>query len=210
MARLLVKCQKCVICQIKFLGGSFFHPRCENDSFGYLMLDTSLTAEFVRLWTLHGQAVYAYLVALSSNHADADEIYQEVGMTLWEKFEQFTPGTNFEAWARRVAFNKVRSFRQLRRHDTTLCSPEFLEAINQTIAEDIDTLDARRQVYVDCFNKLPDRHKDLIERRYQPGATPKSVAKEIGRKVDAVYQALSRIHNALFDCVRKSTVKEGI
>jgi len=173
------------------------------------MVDPLLTDEFVRLWTLHGQSVYAYLLALSSNRADADEIYQEVGMTLWKKFGQFTPGTNFEAWARRVALNKVRSFRQLRRHGTVLCSPEFLDAVDQTITEDIDVLNARHRAFVDCYNKLPARHKDLIDRRYQPGATPRSVAEQLGRSLDGVYQTLCRIHNALFDCVRKATMEEG-
>jgi DNA-directed RNA polymerase specialized sigma24 family protein len=71
------------------------------------MPDSLQTAEFVRLWTLHGQRIYAYLLALSSNYADADEIYQEVGMTLWQKFDQYTPETNFHAWARQVALYKV-------------------------------------------------------------------------------------------------------
>ncbi|MBN1910236.1 MAG: sigma-70 family RNA polymerase sigma factor [Pirellulales bacterium] len=170
------------------------------------MLDTIQSAEFVRLWTLHGQRIYAYLLALSSNYADADEIYQEVGMTLWQKFDQFTPGTNFHAWARQVGLNKVRNFRLLRRHDTMLCSPELLDAINHTVEKTIDTLDSQHQVFADCFEKLSPRNKDLLERRYQPGATPRSVAKQMGRNVNSIYVTLSRIHNALLDCVRKATL----
>ena len=172
------------------------------------MLDPSQTAEFVRLWTFHGQSIYAYLLALASNYADADEIYQEVGMTLWEKFEQFEPGTSFQAWARQVAFNKVRSFRQLRRHGTVLCSPEFLEAIERTVAEDAAALDAQHKALADCFNRLPSRHRELIEQRYQPGATPSSVASRTGRSVKAIYEALRRIHNVLFDCIHKATLGE--
>ena len=170
------------------------------------MSDSSKTSEFVRLWTLHGQSIYAYVLTLASNYDDADEIYQDIGMTLWEKFDQFTPGTNFHAWARRVAFNKVRSFRQLRRHNTMLFSPELLDAIDQSITNAVETLDAQHEVFANCYDKLPARHKDLIERRYQPGATPRNVADQLGRSVNTIYQALSRIHNALFDCVRKATI----
>ncbi|MBN2217335.1 MAG: sigma-70 family RNA polymerase sigma factor [Pirellulales bacterium] len=172
------------------------------------MPESPPTAEFVRLWTLHGQSIYAYLLTLTSNDADADEIYQEVGVTLWEKFDQYMPGTNFQAWARRVALNKVRSFRQLRRHGTVLCSPEFLDAINETVIEESPSLDAQYKALADCFNKLPPKHKDLIERRYQLGATPASVAGQLGRSVKAIYEALRRIHNSLFDCVRKATLGE--
>ncbi len=159
---------------------------------------------------LHGQRLYAYLLTLASNYADADEIYQEVGMMLWKRFDQFTPGTSFQAWARQIALNKVRNFRRLRQHQTVLCSPEFLDTINQRIAEQTNTLDAQHKALADCFDMLPPKHKDLIDRRYQPGATPRSVASQTGRSVKAVYQALNRIHNALFDCVRKATLGEGI
>lgn len=175
-----------------------------------LMHASPQRSEFVRLWMLHGQRIYAYLLTLASNRADADEIYQDVGMTLWEKFDQFTPGTNFQAWARRVALNKVRGFRRLRHHQTILCSPEFLDAVDRTIVEDADLLDAQYQVWTDCLNKLPARQKDLIECRYRPGTTPKNLAQQTGRSLDAIYQALSRIHRALFECVRKATLGEGI
>ncbi len=174
------------------------------------MPDTSQTADFVQLWMLHGQTIYAHLLTLTSNDADADELYQDVGMTLWEKFDQFTPGTNFQAWARQVALYKVRNFRRLRHHKTVLCSPEFLDAIDQVTAKDAETLDAQRRALADCFDKLPPKHKDLINRRYEPGATPKSVAGQTGRGVKAIYEALRRIHRTLFDCVRRATLGEGI
>ena len=173
-------------------------------------LESSRQLEFVRLWTQHGQRVYAYLLTLTSNNADADEIYQEVGMTLWTKFDEFTPGTNFLSWALRVAFNKVRSFKQLRRHSMILCSPEFFESVNRQIAKDADTLNAQYNVFADCYEKLPARHKDLIRQRYEQGATTKSVAQQTGRTVKAVYHALRRIHNALFDCVRAASAGENV
>jgi RNA polymerase sigma-70 factor (ECF subfamily) len=170
------------------------------------MLESSQQFEFVRLWMSHGQRVYAYILTLTCNDADADEIYQEVGMTLWKKFDQFTPGTNFRAWAQRVALNKVLSFRQLRRHSMILCSPEFFDVVNQQVEEDTETLDTQHQAFADCYRQLPPRHKELIEQRYRPGATTKSVAAQTGRTVPAVYQALRRIHNVLFDCVDKLTL----
>lgn len=158
---------------------------------------------------VHGQRIYAYLLTLASNRADADEIYQDVGMTLWEKFDQFAPGTNFQAWARQVAFNKIRTFRRQRYHQTVLCSPEFLDAVDQTVAEDGELLDAQYRAWSDCFNRLPARHRDLLESRYRSGETPKNLALRTGRSLDSVYQALSRIHRALFDCVRRVTLGEG-
>jgi len=158
----------------------------------------------------HGQRIYGYVLALTSNYADADEIYQEVGMTLWEKFDQFTPGTSFQAWARQVALYKVRNFQRLQRHETMLCSPAFLDIVAQRTAEQEETLDLQYRAFADCYAKLPPKHKELVEQRYRPGATPRSVAAETGRNLKAVYQALDRIHNALFDCVQKAAFGKGV
>lgn len=175
------------------------------------MVDAPQKSEFVRLWALHGQRIYAHLLTLTANDADADEIYQDVAMTLWTKFDQFVVGSDFLAWARTVALNKVRNFRRLRHHKTVLCSPEFLEAVDRATARDTDTLEAQRKALAGCFNQLPPRQKDLLRQRYRPGATPQSVASATGRNVKAVYEALRRIHRALLICVRKTaSLGEGI
>jgi RNA polymerase sigma-70 factor (ECF subfamily) len=173
------------------------------------MPDAPQTAEFVRLWMLHGRSIYAYLLTLASNYADADELYQDVGTTLWEKFDEFTPGTSFPAWARQVARYKVQNFWKLHRHKTVLCSPEFLDTISKRYSQQTDVLGAQQKAFADCYNKLPPRQKDLIRRRYESGVTPTGIAEQTGRSVKAVYHSLRRIHNALFDCVRKATVGEG-
>jgi RNA polymerase sigma-70 factor (ECF subfamily) len=167
------------------------------------------TENYVRLWTTHGQQVYAYILSLVANRADAEELFQDVSMTLWVKFDDFVPGTDFRAWACRVAFNKVLTFRQLRRHRTLLWTSDALEMVDQVIAAGTDKLDAQRDALANCLDKLPPRDRDLIERRYQQDAPPKAVAEQIGRSASAVYKALTRIHDVLFDCVRRATATEG-
>ena len=131
-------------------------------------------------------------------------------MTLWEKFGQFDPEGSFLAWSRGIALNKVRNFKQLRRHSTMLCSSEFLESVHKTISSRAEVLDAQSRVLANCLDKLPPKHKALIEQRYHAGATPAMLATQLGRSLSAVYKALGRIHDALFDCVRKSTFGENV
>ncbi|MBN2023571.1 MAG: sigma-70 family RNA polymerase sigma factor [Pirellulales bacterium] len=173
------------------------------------MNDPGKTTDYVRLWTTHGQQVYAYILSLVANRADAEELFQDVSMTLWMKFDQFVPGTEFRAWAYRVAFNKVRSFQQLRQHRTLLCTSEALEMVDHVVLSGTKQLDAQRDALAGCLEKLHPRDRDLIDRRYQQGAPPKTVAQQVGRSVAAVYKALTRIHDTLFDCIRKATAAEG-
>jgi RNA polymerase sigma-70 factor, ECF subfamily len=164
--------------------------------------------EFARLWTAHGQRVYAYILTLLSNRADADEVFQDTAMTLWEKFERFDLTSNFRLWARGVAFNKVRNFRQLRRHNVRVLSNESLELVSQTTMVQATELDRQHEFLSDCYAELTSADRELIDLRYRPGATMKTVALEVGRSVDAIYKALARIHWMLFECVRNAVNRE--
>lgn len=173
------------------------------------MLNALQNRDFVRLWTAHGQRVYAYILTLVPQTADADEIFQDTGVTLWEKFDEFESGTNFKAWACRVALNKVRNFRQLRRHHMLHLGDAFIDLVDQTATARADVLDLQNKALADCFSRLAAKDQDLIQRRYQQGASVKGVAGAIGRSTDAVYKALARIHNTLLQCVTLAVRKEG-
>ena len=62
--------------------------------------------------TKYERMVYGYILSLVPNWADADEILQETNIRLWEEFEKFQPGTNFAAWAIRVAHFQVLTWRK--------------------------------------------------------------------------------------------------
>ncbi len=74
--------------------------------------DRQRTAEFVRLYTAHSRRIYTYLLTLLPQRADAEDVFQEVGTLLWEKFCDFTPGTNFAAWACKIAQFQAIKFTQ--------------------------------------------------------------------------------------------------
>ena len=70
------------------------------------------------------------------------------------------------------------------------------------------TLDERRNALADCIEKLAPRQRQLLSHRYAAGATIKSAAAQVGQSVDAAYKALTRIREALFDCVSRRAAQE--
>lgn len=172
------------------------------------MNDAERNREFVQLWTAYGRRVYSYILTLLPNRSDADDIFQETATTLWEQFDKFDIGTNFRAWACRTAWNKVRNFRQLRRHGTLVLSNDSLEQLSQTILTRAAELDDQYAVLADCYAKLPSHDRELIDLRYEPGATVRKMVERLGRSADALYKHLARIHQALFDCVRGGAHRE--
>jgi RNA polymerase sigma-70 factor (ECF subfamily) len=68
--------------------------------------------ELVGLLSRHQRKIFAYLYTLVPNRADADDLLQETCLTIYEKFDEFEDGTDFVAWANRIAWWKVRQSRQ--------------------------------------------------------------------------------------------------
>jgi RNA polymerase sigma-70 factor (ECF subfamily) len=162
------------------------------------------TGDFVELWTAHSRRVYAFIMSLLPRWADADEILQETSRTLWEKFGEFKPGTNFTAWACQVAYLKVLEFRKRERRAPLPFSDAFLGTIDEELRSASDDLSPRYTMLLDCLQKLGEREQELVRQMYQPGATTVTVATAMGRSTAWVYKTLSRVHEKLFQCVERS------
>jgi RNA polymerase sigma-70 factor, ECF subfamily len=161
---------------------------------------------FLRLFLQNERRLYAYVRTLVPHRADADDILQEASLVMWDKFDDRHPPDDFTAWGCRIAYFKVLDFfKKAHRGRVRFCQA-MLDRLAETAAEQAGTLqlDDRRDALAGCLEKLPPRDQELLARRFAPGATTRSAAEQVGRSVDAVYKALAKIRQALFDCVTKS------
>ena len=173
-------------------------PNAETD------LSPERVEEFVRLLGQNQRRLFLYVLCLVSDWNDAEEVVQETSLVLWREFVGFEPGTNFAAWACRVAFHQVLAWRKRRQRDRLQFSDAFLEAVAEETATDLDRLEERARALAGCVEKLPREQRDLLRRRYTQGETVEGIARACGRTVEAVYRALSRIRHALHECVTRT------
>jgi RNA polymerase sigma-70 factor (ECF subfamily) len=166
---------------------------------------------FLRLFVAHARRLYAYILTLLPHRADADDVLQEASVVLWDKFDPLRPPDDFAAWACRIAYFKVLDFYKKSRRSRIRFSQTLLERIAETAVEHAGALqlDERREALAGCLEKLGPRDRDLLARRFADGATTQSTAVQVGRSVEAVYKALARIRQALFDCVTRTLAKES-
>jgi RNA polymerase sigma-70 factor, ECF subfamily len=157
--------------------------------------------EFVALLTRYSRRIYSFIRTLVPNQADAEDLFQEVSTTLWEKYGTFRKGSDFRAWAFQVAHYKVLNFRQRRMRRSQLFGDELIEKLaHERLAID-DTLDDRSRALADCYQKLCPADREMVDLRYSEEATILVVAEHTGRSVDFVYKALRRIHGVLYRCI---------
>lgn len=75
--------------------------------FGYFHVMTShhdSPADTIRQISQHQAALLAYILTLYPDRSEAHDILQETNVVLWQKVGEFQVGTNFKAWAFRIAY----------------------------------------------------------------------------------------------------------
>jgi RNA polymerase sigma-70 factor (ECF subfamily) len=166
---------------------------------------------FLRLFLQNQRRLYAYILTLLPNRADADDVLQETSLVMWDKFDAASPPTEFLAWGRRVAYHKVLDCYKKAHRAQARLSRVFLERVGKAAAEQAEALqlDDRREALAACVEKLTPRDRDLLARRFADGATTQSTSEQLGRSVDAVYKALAKVRESLFNCVQKALARQG-
>jgi RNA polymerase sigma-70 factor, ECF subfamily len=173
----------------------------------------SLSAErqkqLMSLMTRHQRQIFAYIYTLVPRRHDAEDLLQETSVVICEKFEEFTPGTDFVAWACQIAYWRIRYSRQKYARSKVVFDQTVVDAVAQTATALAPELDARHEALALCLQKLNSRERDFVLTRYEPGSGVEEAARRSGRSLDAAYKALTRIRKVLFDCVSHQLAPGG-
>lgn len=163
--------------------------------------------EFARLFSRNARRIYGFIMTLVFSHHDAEEVFQNTSVVLWNKFADFQPNTNFFAWASKVAYFEVLSYMKQRRRSRML-SDESLDSLANAAVAISDDSSRRQEALEECLSRLSTSDRDLLHARYFHQQPPKQIASMQSRSVDSVYRALSRIHNMLLNCVQRNLARE--
>ncbi|MEO1525231.1 MAG: sigma-70 family RNA polymerase sigma factor [Planctomycetota bacterium] len=150
---------------------------------------------------VHNQhRVFAYLVSLVGNRSDAEELFQQTSLTLWQTWDRYDLDQAFMPWACGIARNHVQNYRRKQKRSRVRLDPDVLELLaSESVPQDRegDRLPALRE----CLGALPERSRNAIE-SYYGGRSVTRIADETSSTVNAVYKLLHRARELLHDCVR--------
>src|SRR5262245_11019859 len=90
---------------------------------------------FLRLFLKNQRRIYAYVLTLLPNRADADDVLQEASLVMWDKFHPETPPDDFAAWGCRIAYFKVLDFFKKGHRARVRFSQSMLERVAETAIE---------------------------------------------------------------------------
>ncbi|MEM1296396.1 MAG: sigma-70 family RNA polymerase sigma factor [Verrucomicrobiota bacterium] len=159
--------------------------------------------QFTRLLVANQRRLYGFIFTLIQDHSATDDVLQESTTLLWEKFDSFQAGTDFGAWAMKVARFKVLEWRRKQQKLPLPIEEELLLELASKAEEAQVTQDlGRREALEHCLTKLSERDSNLLNLRYGEGQSVSFMADNLGRTRDAVYKVLARIHRDLQTCIR--------
>jgi RNA polymerase sigma-70 factor (ECF subfamily) len=145
----------------------------------------------------------AYIRAIVRDDHLAEDVLQEVALLALRKRDEIRDGRHFLAWMRLTSRHRaLKSLR--RRHHQLLVDEALLDRLDEHWAEHdqapgTDLVEALRY----CLERLSPYARNLVKLRYAEGVSGRRLAEVVGRSLNTVYVALSRIHRSLGDCIRQ-------
>src|SRR4029078_11610099 len=130
--------------------------------------------EFARLFSRNARRIYGFIMTLVFNHHDAEEVFQNTNVILWNKFAEFEPGSNFFAWASRIAYFEVLSLMKQKRRSHTV-SDEALELLANEAMGLSHQSSERFDALEECLAKLTAADRELLQERYYRQRPPNTI-----------------------------------
>lgn len=168
------------------------------------MTESERESEFVAQLTEHQLPLRLYVQSLMPGNPSAHDVTQHANATIWTKRADFTPGTNFKAWAFAIARFEVLNYRKQQARDARFVfSAELEETFAAELATRPDDEDRRHSALKSCLQKLRPADRDLLMHRYAATGTLEVYGRRVGRSVGGLKVTLHRLRSALLACIER-------
>ena len=143
-----------------------------------------------------------YIISISGSDDDCDDILQETNIFLWERRTDFQPGSNFKAWAFKVAYFKTMASRRDRiRRGEVVFSEDIAQRISAEACVHFSDRPDKISALRVCLGKLSSDELKLIRVKYQHRKSLSSYALQMGKSIDAIHKSISRARLSLRSCI---------
>ena len=163
---------------------------------------------YVKDLVSHQEDLRAFIYALLPNSPAVEDVLQNTNMILWRKKNAFKQGTNFHAWAFKIARIQVQhQYDRAKRETRLVFSESTLDKI-EGAASDNPHRERELEALENCVGKLNDKQRSIINARYSPGDSLEMHGKNTGATAGSLRISLFRIRAILRRCVEATLAGE--
>jgi RNA polymerase sigma-70 factor (ECF subfamily) len=152
------------------------------------------------------------LTAMVGDPHVAQDLFQETALIMTRKRGEATEDCAFLAWGRQIAVNVVRDFRKsTARRKLRIMDDAVLERVALAFElTDQSLWEERRLALGECLEKLPDRHRQVLQRRYLQSEPIEMLARSLSTSRNALEVLLHRLRRTLQECVETKLRGRGV
>jgi RNA polymerase sigma-70 factor (ECF subfamily) len=157
-------------------------------------------------WERARAAVFAQLLAGIGSFHDAEDVLQEVAVSVAKNYGNYDPARPFIAWALGIARNHLLMYFRKHQRDRLVFNEKLMSSVGVYIeAIAAEPTDQRREALHKCLRQLDPSRRRLIEMRYSGGLSIDEMAQRLKKSTTAVKGSLHRVRKVLEKCVRFRT-----
>jgi len=146
------------------------------------------------------QKVYGYVLSLTKNEVDADDVFQQVLIKSWTKMEQFKGNSSFSTWACRIGYNAFAdAYRKKQRQqaesldllleDGSLVENNKLPVELHQGFSNLEVADVKKELDR-VFHKLSEKHRETLKMFVFDDMNYKEIADEMNCSIGTVMSRL--------------------
>jgi RNA polymerase sigma-70 factor (ECF subfamily) len=162
------------------------------------------TEAFGEIVSRYQHEVWRIVARLLADRDSSTDVVQQVFVDAYFHLDQYRPGTDFGAWLRSIARNRVR-----REARSAARASRRLEVYRRLLLERLSEspeVERQEQALLDalreCRGKLPDAAARVLGLRYVECLGFEEIAAQVGGTGGAVQRTISRIRLQLRDCIK--------
>jgi len=167
------------------------------------------SADFVTEFTRVQRQLHAFILTMVWNQIEADDVLQETNLVLWQKAADFDSSRDFLPWAMRFAQLQAMAWLKRRQRQRARFDDALAGLMADEAASEDQAFEARRMALATCLQKLSVEQRELVMRRYEPGASVNAIATEGETTPKAISDRLRRIRHALLLGIQKAIAQES-
>ena len=168
-------------------------------------------AAFAQLAARHSSRIWQLVVLNSRQIRDAEEIFQDIWIAVWENIRDLREVSSFGAWLRKIAYTACRRYYTANSHtrgEILQSAEELAEMIDRDVLARFRETELRAAV-TEAVHDLPAKVRAVAVLYYLEMWTIKEIATELGLAVGTVKTRLSQIRALLREEFGVEEVKRG-
>ncbi|RWZ58874.1 sigma-70 family RNA polymerase sigma factor [Halobacillus fulvus] len=146
--------------------------------------------------------IYTYI----KNHHTTDDIFQEVLLTIYQRWQQFKGQSSLKTWVIRIAINRSKDYLRSPLHRIKIVKDQWLNQKKDTDPlEEIVLQQEKWEEIAAAILNLPVKYREVMILTFQQNMTQKEIAEATGTPISTIKTRMQRARILL----KKEVSEEG-